>query len=135
MPSPGSESATAAERPDRLEHFMMVHLHVELHHLVECERIHLPGDRHANGVAQKIDGVMVGQEALEFVEDVAFVRFFDVGLEFGGAVLARRHEQRVQHFQSLQVQRLVVAASLEDSDQPREQLGDGGHRIGDEQRS
>ena len=78
MPRPGSAVGHRGERVDRLSRFVMMHLHVQLHHLIHVERLHAAGDGHAQRVADKVPGMMVVEELGIVFEEFALLRLFHV---------------------------------------------------------
>ncbi len=70
-----------------LRGILVVHLEVEVEHLVEVEGIDA-GDGHAQRIADEIANVMVFEEGGVLEEDLTLVGLFHVGLESHQAVLA-----------------------------------------------
>ena len=80
-PQAGKGIRHRAERRYRLVDRLVVHLHVEIHHLVDIERIHASRHRHPHRVADKVARMMVLREERILVEDRALLRLLDVRLQ------------------------------------------------------
>ena len=66
----------------------------------------MAGQRFRHGVANKVKRVVIARELGILLEDLALVRFLDVGLQLDRAVLARVLKQLVQHFQVIEIEPL-----------------------------
>ena len=112
----------------------MVHFQIDLHHGIDFHHIHAAGNRHAQGVAQECDGMMVFQKFGVLGEDLALVRFVDIFFEFGRARFASVIVQLVNHFQVIEIESFMELATAENA---RNAFGDGDQyrqRIGDQYR-
>ena len=63
MPKSGKRIGHGAQCLHRLGGVVMMHVHIEFHHLVEIEGFDAAADRHAHGVADEIANVMIFQKA------------------------------------------------------------------------
>ena len=111
----------------------MGNLHVEVHHLVQVERIDAPGDRHAQRVADEVPGVMVLEKLWILGKYRALVRLFDIGLNRQQSVLSRLVQELVAHLQRFQVERLGEVRTLQASNHPGNDLLDHLQRVRDQQ--
>jgi hypothetical protein len=112
-----------------------MHLHVQLHHLIHVERIHAPGDGHAQRVADKLPRMMVGEKLRIFLEDRALLGLLDIHLHAQQSLLAHLVQKLVHHLQRAQIALLAEWRSLHDSHQRGRDLLDDVHRIGRQQRA
>jgi hypothetical protein len=92
---------------------MVVHLHIQLHHLVHIERFHSSASRHSNRVAHKRQRVMIFHKLRIFGEYRALVRRIAVGLQRHQSFFPRSPKQLVHHLQRLQVTCLAIFRTAE----------------------
>ena len=104
MPSPGQRVGHRAKRRDGLGRLAVVHFQIEFHHGIDFHGIHAAGDRHAQGVAQEMQRVMVLQELRVLVEHLALRRIIDFLLQFRGSRFAGEGEELVDHLERFQIQ-------------------------------
>ena len=110
---------------------MVVNLGIEFHHLVEIVVMETSGDEHSQGVANEMQRMVVFHQSGVLGEQRALLRFLYVGLQFGEPVLAGKHENIIEYFESFQIERPAAAAALKnlkntvgDSDNGRYWVGD-----------
>ena len=112
---------------------MVLHLHVQLHHLVDVEGLDAAGDHHAQRVADEVAGVVILQERGKFGEELALLRHFDVLLDGEIAFAPRLGEHAEHHAQRLEIAVLAVARGAEDGADAGGDAFEDVHRVGDEQ--
>ncbi len=133
MPNPGSESATVLRAAIGALSTVMRHFHVEVHHLVEIERIDAARHRHAQRVADKVPRVMVLEKLWILGKHRALVRFFDIGLNRQQSIFPCLVQNFVAHLQRFQVERLGEVRTLQRANHSAGDLLDHVQRIGDQQ--
>ena len=135
MPRPGNESATVVSASTGCDGRVVMHFHVQLHHLVHVERLHAAGDGRAQRVADKVAGVMVVEKLGIILEDDALGGLFHVHLDGQQALFAHLVEELVHHLERAQVARLGEGRALERRDEPGGDVLEDADGIGDQQRS
>src|SRR5215472_6706201 len=88
-----------------------MYLHVQLHHLVNIERVKCSRNGHAQRIANKVPAVMVVQELRIPLEDLAFIRLLNVILERYQPIFPPLIEQLKNHLQRRQIPYLVKLRS------------------------
>jgi hypothetical protein len=68
MPRPGSESAHSGESAEGYGLVVVMDFHIQFHHLVDIKRFNSAGCGHAHRVANKIQHMMILQEAETFAQ-------------------------------------------------------------------
>ncbi len=130
---PGERVGDGGEGVDGLHFGVVVHFHVELHHLVHVEGLDAAGDGGAQGVADKVAGVMVIEELGVVFEDGAFLGLFDVHFDAEQAFFADLVEELVHHFEGAEVAFLVELGTFEDGQKAGDDALDDVDRVGHEQ--
>jgi hypothetical protein len=98
---------------------MVMHFHVQLHHLVHIERLHASRDRHPHRVADEIHRVMILHELGILRENRALVRPFNVRLDGHQAFFPRLGKQIEHHLQRFQIPLLGKGRSAQNTGQTR----------------
>ena len=93
---------------------MVLHIHIEFHHLIDVEWIDAAGDGHAHGVAGEIAHAAIGEEGRKLLEDFALLRRLNIAFNREHAFAADLVEEFVHHFERVEVARLVEAGMAED---------------------
>jgi hypothetical protein len=82
---------------------MVMHFHVELHHLVHVERLHAAGDGHAQRIADKVQRVVVAEKVRIVLEDAALLGLLDVVFDAQQPLFADLVEELIHHLESVEV--------------------------------
>ncbi len=123
------------QRRHRLLFAVMLHLHVEVHHLVHVEGVHAAGDHHPHGVAHELAQMMVLHKFRVGLEDGALFRLLDVAFDGQHPSAARLLQQLVHHPQRGQIPGLAEFRGAENGHGARHDLLQNAHRIRDQQRA
>ncbi len=76
----------------------MVHVHVQLHHLINVEGLDAAAGGHANGVANEGESVVVFQEFRVLGENGAFLRVVAICFQSHETFFTSAREKFVHHF-------------------------------------
>jgi hypothetical protein len=110
----------------------MMNFHIKFHHLVDVERFDTAAGGHANGVADKIESVMVFEEFRVLGEYRAFVRRVAIGFESHQAFFAGATEQFEEHFESFEVFGFCIFQTAKGSGESGDKSFENMQRVGDE---
>ena len=91
----------------------MVDVRVGLHHLVQVECVDRAAGGGAHRVADEIHQVVVFEECGESAEDLAFLGFFDIGLDGRQAFAASPVKQLKKHLKRLEIALCGVLRAFE----------------------
>ncbi len=132
---PGQRIGHGRKRGHRLLFAVVLHFHVEVHHLVHVEGIHAAGDHHAHGVAHELAQMVVLQEIRIGLEDGALLRLLHVAFDGEHAAAPGLLQQLVHHAQGGEVARLAEFRGAEDGHGAGGNFFQNAHRVGDQQRA
>src|SRR5262245_2543869 len=95
----------------------MVGFELSIHRLFDLERVGYAIDHQLQGVAKKINGMVVFQELRVLLEDLALFRIVYFLFHGNEAFLARLAKNLIQHGQHAEIRLLVVRRTAENTRQ------------------
>ena len=110
----------------------MMHVHVELHHLIDVERFDSAAGGHADGVAYEIQGMMVFQKFRIFRKYRTLVRRVAILFERHQTFFACAAEELEHHLQCLKISVFGKFCAAERASNAANNRFQDVHRIGDQ---